>query len=172
VSDFIVDRVEKRLSDDGVRVDAVRAARAADLPLLQHLDELARAIDLEVKGGSSAFESVLEAQDRSRKLIDKAGGVADGAVDEASFEVESERELHRMLGEVDGPLATAVRERRFGDAVAQAASLGPAIDAFFSKEQGVMVMSGDEVVRTNRLRLLQRVVDVTAPLGDLSQLQV
>lgn len=172
VSDFIVDRVEKRLSDDGVRVDAVRAARAADLPLLQHLDELARAIDLEVKGGDATFVSVLEAQDRSRRLIAKAGGVADGDVDESSFEAESERELHRMLGEVAQPLADAVRERRFGDAVGHAASLGPAVDAFFSKEQGVMVMTDDDVQQANRLRLLQRVVDVTAPLGDLSQLQV
>ena len=172
VSDFIVDRVEKRLGDDGVRVDAVRAARAADLPLLQHLDELARAIDVEVKGGNATFESVLEAQDRSRKIIAKAGGVADGDVDESTFEVDSERELHRMLGEVGEPLATAVRERRFGDAVALAASLGPAVEAFFSKERGVMVMADDQTLQDNRLRLLQRVVDVTAPLGDLSRLQV
>jgi glycyl-tRNA synthetase beta chain len=172
VSDFIGDRVEKRLSDAGVRVDAVRAARAADLPLLQHLDELARAIDLEIKGGDATFESVLEAQDRSRKLIAKAGGIADGPVSETSFESDSERELHRMLGEVAEPLATAVRERRFGDAVGHAASLGPAVDAFFSKEQGVMIMTDDQALQDNRLRLLQQVVDVTAPLGDLSQLQV
>ena len=53
-----------------------------------------------------------------------------------------------------------------------AASLGPAVDAFFSKEQGVMVMADDQTLQDNRLRLLQRVVDATAPLGDLSQLQV
>lgn len=172
VSDFIIDRVEKSLSDDGVRVDAVRAARAADLPLLQHLDELARAIDLEIKGGDATFESVLEAQDRSRKLIEKAGGVADGPIDTSAFEVESERELHRMLEATTGPLAAAVQERRFGDAVALAASLGPAVEAFFSKEQGVMVMTDDQSLQDNRLRLLQLVVDATAPLGDLSQLQV
>ncbi len=172
VSDFIVDRVEKRLSDDGVRVDAVRAARAADLPLLQHLDELARAIDVEAKGGDATFTQVLEAQDRSRKIIAKAGGIAEGDVDESVFEVESERELHRQLGDVREPPATAVRERRFGDAVALAASLGPAVDSFFSKESGVMVMADDQTLQDNRLRLLQGVVDVTAPLGDLSQLQV
>ncbi len=169
---FIMDRVEKRLSDDGVRTDAIRAALAANLPLLQHDVELAKAIDLEVRGGNPTFEQVLEAQDRSRKIIAKAGGVADGDVDTTAFEVESERELHRMLDITAAPLATAVDERRFGDAVSLAAALGPAVDAFFSKEQGVMVMSDDDVVRTNRLRLLQRVVDVTAPLGDLSQLQV
>jgi glycyl-tRNA synthetase beta subunit len=65
-----------------------------------------------------------------------------------------------------------VRERRFGDAVNAAASLGPAVEAFFSREQGVMIMTDDETLQANRLRLLQRVVDVTAPLGDLSQLQV
>jgi glycyl-tRNA synthetase beta chain len=172
VEEFIIDRVEKRLADDGVRVDAVRAARAAELPLLQHLDELARAIDLEVRGGNPTFTAVLEAQDRSRKLIEKAGGVADGPVDEAVFEADSERELHRMLGETSAPLATAVRERRFGDAVALAANLGPAVEAFFSREQRVMVMDDDQALQDNRLRLLQQVCDATAPLGDLSKLQV
>ncbi|MEO6866965.1 MAG: DALR anticodon-binding domain-containing protein, partial [Gaiellales bacterium] len=172
VGDFIIDRVEKRLVDDGVRVDAVRAARAAELPLLQHLDELARAIDVEVEGGNARFIQVLEAQDRSRKLIAKAGGVDDGNVDESAFEADSERELHRMLGITSEPLATSVRERRFADAVALAAELGPSVDAFFSKAQGVMIMSDDETAQRNRLRLLAQVVSVTAPLGDLSELQV
>ncbi|MCW2923793.1 MAG: glycine--tRNA ligase subunit beta [Thermoleophilia bacterium] len=172
VSDFVIDRVEKRLSDDGVRTDAVRAARGAGLPLLQHLDGLARAIDVEVQGGNPTFTAVLEAQDRSRKLIDKAGGIADGDVDPTAFEVDSERELHRMLTKTTGPLHAAVRERRFGDAVALASDLGPAVDAFFSREQGVMVMNDDQALQDNRLRLLQQVCDATAPLGDLSQLQV
>jgi glycyl-tRNA synthetase beta chain len=169
---FLMDRLEKRLSDDGVRVDAIRAAFAANLPLLQHDEGLARALDLEVKGGNPTFTQVLEAQDRSRKLIEKAGGVADGDVDESAFEVDSERELHRQLGEIEGPLAAAVDERRFGDAVALAAELGPAVESFFSRESGVMVMTDDETLQANRLRLLARVVAVTAPLGDLSQLQV
>lgn len=172
VAQFILDRVEKRLADDGVRVDAVRAARAADLPLLQHLDELARAIDLEVRGGDPTFTLVLEAQDRSRKLIAKAGGTPGGDVDPERFEADSERELHRMLELTAEPLQAAVRERRFGDAVRRAAALGPAVDAFFSRESGVLVMSDDETLQQNRLRLLSRVLDVTAPLGDLSQLQV
>ncbi|MCW2926296.1 MAG: glycine--tRNA ligase subunit beta [Thermoleophilia bacterium] len=172
VHDFVIDRVEKRLADDGVRVDAVRAARAADLPLLQHLDELARAIDVEVKGGEPHFEQIIEAQDRSRKLIDKAGGIADGAIDESAFENASERDLHQWLSGHASEVAVAIADRRFGDAVNAAASLGPLVDAFFSKEQGVMIMSDDDVVRTNRLRLLAGVIEATAPLGDLSQLQV
>jgi glycyl-tRNA synthetase beta chain len=172
VSDFVIDRVEKRLSDAGVRVDAVRAARAADLPLLQHLDELARAIDVEVKGGEPHFAQIIEAQDRARKLIAKAGGVAEGAVDETAFEADSERELFAWLDHHESEVADIVRERRFADAVNVTASLGPMVEAFFSKERGVMVMSDDQTLQDNRLRLLQRVVDVTAPLGDLSQLQV
>lgn len=169
---FVLDRVEKRLSDDGVRVDAVRAARAAGLPQLQHLDELARAIDQQVSGGDVEFGRVLEAQDRSRKLLDKAGGVPDGTIDPMAFQVESERELHRVLGITAQPLRTAVAERRFGDAVVLAAGLGPVVESFFSRETGVMVMDEDDDIRDNRLRLLGEVLDATAPLGDLSQLQV
>jgi glycyl-tRNA synthetase beta chain len=172
VREFILDRVEKRLSDDGVRVDAVRAARAAGLPQLQHLDELARALDIEVKGGNATFAAVLEAQDRSRKLLAKAGGTPDGSIDPAKFEVDSERELHRILGVTSQPLRTAVAERRFGDAVSLAAGLGPVVESFFSKESGVMIMTDDDMVRDNRLLLLGEVLDATSPLGDLSQLQV
>ncbi|MCZ4495702.1 MAG: Glycyl-tRNA synthetase beta subunit, partial [Thermoleophilia bacterium] len=172
VRDFILDRVEKRLSDAGVRVDAVRAARSAELTQLQHLDELARAIDVEVKGGDVTFTQVLEAQGRSRNIIAKAGGVLDGSVDPTKFEADSERELHRVLQATAEPLKVAVAERRFGEAVTLAAGLGPAVDAFFARETGVMIMTDDDLVQTNRLRLLAEVIDATAPLGDLSQLQV
>ena len=172
VREFILDRVEKRLTDDGIRVDAVRAARAAHLPQLQHLDELARVLHVEVVGGNATFAQVLEAQDRSGKLIEKAGGVPDGAIDPTAFEVDSERELHRLLGAVTAPLAAAVGERRFADAVGHASALGPVVESFFSKESGVMVMADDDQVRDNRLLLLAAVLDATAPLGDLSQLQV
>jgi glycyl-tRNA synthetase beta chain len=172
IESFVLDRVEKRLVDAGIRVDAVRAARAARLPQLQQLDELARALDAEIRTPSEAFTLVLESQDRSRKLIAKAGEPADGNVDPARFEVESERELHRVLGETQSPLHTAVRERRFTDAVALAAGIGPAVGAFFDRETGVMVLAEDDAIRANRLRLLEDVLRVTRPLGDLSQLQM
>ncbi|MCW2921395.1 MAG: glycine--tRNA ligase subunit beta [Thermoleophilia bacterium] len=172
VRDFILDRVEKRLSDDGVRVDAVRAARAADLRYLQHLDELARAIDIEVRGGDVRFTQVLEAQGRARNILAKAGGVADGPVNDELFQSPVEHELHQVLDATTEPLRQAVLDRDFAGALDAAASLGPAVDAFFAKETGVMVMTDDQPVQDNRLRLLAAVIEATAPLGDLSQLQV
>ena len=117
-------------------------------------------------GGDPTFEQVLEAQDRSRKLLEKSGGAAASDIDPTLLEVDAERELHRVLSVTAEPLAVAVRERRFGDAVALAAGLGPVVEAFFSKEAGVMVMAEEEAVRDNRLLLLSAVIDATAPHGD------
>ena len=168
---FIGDRVEKALVDSGVRIDAVRAARGADLTQLQHLDGLARAFDAAVVAGDANFRSVLEAVNRCVKLLDKAEGSL-GEVDASKLGVDSERKLYEQLVAVSSPLRDAVKARDFAGAIAHAASLGPFVDAFFDRETGVMVMDEDLVVRANRLAIVALVVSATRPLGNLAALQV
>lgn len=171
VREFMLDRVEKRLVDDGVRVDAVRAARAAGLPRLQHLDGLARAIQAAVGGGDEQLAQVITALRRCANILEDAAPV-DGDVDPAAFTAEAEGELHDRLAAIAPDVERAVHDRRFTDAVAAAAQLGPAVDAFFDRERGVMVMAEDPALRDNRLRLLRMARLALAPLGDLTELQV
>lgn len=169
--EFILDRVEKRLTDDGVRIDAVRAARVASLPRLQHDEGLARALDAAVRAGDPHFLAVATAVKRCAKILEKAGAV-DGRIDPQRFEADAERALLAQLDLVGPPVRRAVEERRFDDAVAEAARLGPTVDAFFDRDTGVMVMAEESAVRQNRLLLLRGVLDALAPLGDVTELQV
>ena len=65
--------------------------------------------------------------------------------------------VHRALATEDAPAALAA-----------ARALKDPVDAFFDK---VLVMTDDRPVRENRVRLLREVVQVFAPLADLSQIQ-
>lgn len=173
VREFILDRVEKSLVDDGVRVDAVRAARAAGLPRLQHVDGLARAIDAAVRSDDADFQSVLGAVKRCEKILAQADAEhAPANVDESLFEVASETALDTRLDEIAGPIADNVDERRFSEALQMAAELAPQVDAFFDRDRGVMIMADDARLRDNRLALCAKVVYVMRPLGDLTALQI
>lgn len=170
---FIDDRIEKQLVDDGIRVDAVRAARGTRMPRMQHVDALARALDAAVRADDPAFRQVLEAVVRCVRILEKAGdSSAAPDVSVELFESDAERALADRLMEVRDDIHSAVMDRNFSDAVAFAASLGSSVTAFFDRDHGVMVMADDPAVRANRLALVTSVVDVTAPLGVLSELQV
>ena len=68
---------------------------------------------------------------------------------------------------VRDPVATAVREQRYADALETLATLRPEVDSFFD---GVMVNAPDPVVRANRLALLRELRDMFAAIADLSRL--
>ena len=170
---FIDDRVEKQLVDSGVRVDAVRAARGTRMPRIQHVDALARALDAAVRADDPAFRHVLEAVVRCVRILEKAGDTAAASqIDSSLFESDAERALATQLHDVRDEIRGAVLDRRFADAVAAASQLGSSVTAFFDREHGVMVMADDPAIRANRLALVTDVVDVTSPLGVLSELQV
>jgi len=169
---FVDDRVEKHLVDNGVRVDAVRAARAARLPQLQHLDGLARALTAEISSDNAAFTAVLAAATRCKRLLDKTEHSSDAQVDPSKFEADCEGALSRRLTDVAPAVRDAVGARDFTGAVAQAATLAGDVDAFFDTDGGVMVMADDADLRANRLALLTQVLAALSPLGDVHELQI
>jgi glycyl-tRNA synthetase beta chain len=61
-----------------------------------------------------------------------------------------------------------VLERRYDDALGTLAAMRAPVDAFFEK---VLVMDDDPAVRENRLRLLNRVVDLFQGFAELKQLE-
>jgi glycyl-tRNA synthetase beta chain len=172
---FMGDRVEKYLTDDGIRVQAVRAARAASLKTLQQLDALARALNAKMEDTDERFLSVVTALGRCAKIVEKAekDDVAIATdIDTVKFESTAEASLNDALTELAEPLAAAVAEDRFDDAIERAASLSLGVETFFDKDTGVMVMADDAAIRANRLALVRKVSTTLAPLGDLTQLQL
>ena len=161
VADFVFERLEGVLD---IPVEFVRAARAGGVAELGALADLARTLAAEAS--SEEFERAYVAFDRANRLAGRADGAA-GTLDPALASDEAERALIEALAQASPRIDTAVAERDFRGALAAAAELGPPVDRFFDE---VLVMSEDERVRANRLRLLLDVRDAVGTLGDLSQI--
>ena len=151
--EFVEDRLEGLLD---VPVEFVRAARASAVTDLAGVAFLARALhDAE---RTDEFASVYEAFDRAHRLAGRRSDAAD-AVDETAFEHDTERELYDALR------GRTLEPGDFDTALRSAAEISPIVARFFDD---VMVMTDDERVRANRLRLLLDVRDTLGRLGDLS----
>ena len=161
VKEYILARMETVLKDLGHAYDTIGAvlASAGDDPA----DAAARARALTAVRGESTIEDVSVAFARAKNLGDPSLGTgADRA----------------LMGDEEAALADALDAAAAQADVAMAAGDFPAmlvllaglrgpIDAFFD---AVLVMDEDEALRTNRLRLLNRFVEVFSRFADFSLL--
>jgi glycyl-tRNA synthetase beta chain len=79
----------------------------------------------------------------------------------------ADRELHRVLGDLRGPVRRATEERRYADSLRSLVSLRAPVDDFFER---IMVMDEDLGRRNNRLALLREVSLLLGGVADLSRL--
>jgi glycyl-tRNA synthetase beta chain len=158
---FVLERLEGLLD---VPVEFVRAARNSAVTDLGAVARLAETLAEEAS--SATFASAYAAFDRANRLAGKTDGAAP-SLDSTLATDEAEVALIDALGRASPRIEAAVSERDFTGALAVAAELGPPVDRFFDE---VLVMTEDETVRANRLRLLLDVRDAVGALGDLSQI--
>jgi len=167
-AEFVRDRVGGYLTDEeGFHADVV----AAVVPVAGEnpLDARARTSALAQLRDTRGEElGVLAAGFKRAKNILKKDSAA-GAPEAGLLQESAERALFEAFTQVDGRVAEAQREHRYADAFTELAALRAPIDAFFD---GVMVLVDDPAVRTNRLRLLGRIVDRVQGLADLSRVAV
>jgi glycyl-tRNA synthetase beta chain len=166
-SAFVRDRLAGHLvEEEGFEADIVAAVtRVAGG---NAVDARARAEALSELRSSRRedFEALAAGFKRAKNILKKqrAGG-GDPAPD---LLVESaERDLHDAFSAVDARVAAAEAEHRYRDALPDLARLRSPIDAFFDS---VLVMTDDEALRDNRLRLLGKIVDRIQGLADLSRI--
>jgi glycyl-tRNA synthetase beta chain len=146
--EFVEDRLEALLD---VPVEFVRAARASAAPDLGGVARLAQSLHAAER--SPEFEAVHTAYERAHRLAGKAEQEAAASVDDALLEDGAERDLARALNGAQI------------DELSAAAKLAPHVNRYFDE---VLVMSPDDKVRANRLRLLLDVRDALGRLGDFS----
>jgi len=90
-----------------------------------------------------------------------------GAVDPALFEQNEEKALFESTEKVYEEIVSLTDNL---DIALKIITLKPVLDSFFDS---VFVMSEDEKVRINRLKLIERVTDlVTQNIGDISYLNI
>ncbi len=163
LASFFEQRLENILAEEGVAYDVVNAV--SGLPLFCPLYNYQKAHALADFRGDGEFAQLMADYGRAANLLKNAQPAAE--VQEQLLEEQAERELFAALSAASSKVKSALALRDYLAALRVLASVRPQLDAFF---EAVMVMAESEALRGNRLALLQKLVAMTAELGDLSAL--
>jgi len=159
---FFAGRMRGILAEKGLPYDVVEAVLAAGVDDLLGVWQRAQA--LETFRLTPQFEAVLTAYNRANNLSRK---YPQATVDPATLVHPAEKNLYACLTAARSAVENRLAARDYRGALASLTTLVAPVDAFF---EAVMVMVEDERVRNNRLGLLRMVVELTAPLADLSKI--
>jgi glycyl-tRNA synthetase beta chain len=164
-SAFVRDRLAGHLAEEGFDADVAAAVVASSGG--NPVDARARTEALTAMRRTSRddFEALAAGFKRARNILKKES--AEGAPERDLLTEDAETALFDAFAAVDAEVGRAEEECRYAEALAGLASLRGPIDHFFDS---VMVLTDDDAVRRNRLRLLGRIADRFAGLADLSRI--
>ncbi len=155
---FVLDRIETALTDDGVTVEEVRAARGSGETEPAAVAALARALHSAAEPDRAALRDVYS---RSRRIA----GDARDQVDPDRLSEPAELALYAAVTETRARIDAARDDAP--KALAAATALVAPVSTFFDQ---VLVMDPDEDVRQNRLGLAAAVASCLRRLGDFEEL--
>jgi glycyl-tRNA synthetase beta chain len=169
ISAFFRERLEFYLRDvRGFAYDEVNAVLAAGADRVT--DVLARAQAVSEVRKSADFEPISVAFKRIKNILRQAreaGKGATGNFDSALLQDAAEKHLAESV-EKTAPLVSELRHKhKYAEALSEIAKLRPALDTFFDK---VMVMAEDEKLRSNRLLLLEKMLNDFSTIADFSEI--
>lgn len=198
LGDFLRQRLQSLLEEEGFAADLVQAVAGEGLPLQRVLEDPADARGrcgllqtLRQDGELAAVQAVVQ---RAARLAEKSDLAADvlspqGVVNAALFEKDSEAAMLMVLQELEslasrcvalpvalgGQSAVAaegadLKPTLYARLARSLADSAPALAAFFDGPSSVLVMAGDAAVRANRLNLLAVLRNQAAVLADFSRL--
>ncbi len=162
---FFKQRLDNILAEEGISYDVVNAALVLPAEVLLDVYDKAHAL-AEFKGGEGIAE-LMAGYNRAANLLKNVSG--EYVVNESLFAEDAEGALYAAENKAAENVAAAVARHDYQTALQALAAMRPEIDAFFD---AVLVMADDEAVRANRLALLQKLVGLTADLGDLACLVI
>jgi glycyl-tRNA synthetase len=160
VYDFILKRLEQILVDDGVQVEAVRAAIAerGNNPWLA--STTAKDIARELKKEEGGLQKAMMAMARAIRITRGKEISASWTVDPSLFETDLEKSLYNAYQSIDLSKQSTVEEFSV-----ECVKLVEPLEEYF---EGVFVMSEDDAVRKSRLALLR---DISALQDGILNLQ-
>ncbi len=168
---FFHDRLKVYLKDAGISHDVIDACLAMpnndDFTLL-----VKRAKALQTFRNSDDGENLLQGFKRANNILiaeEKKDGVSYEGTPEVKFaEEDAERELFAALDANEGKITDAIANEDFASAMSALAALRGPIDAFF---ENVQVNADAQVVRRNRLCLLNRIRATMAAVSDFTLIE-
>lgn len=162
VLDFIASRLESFLQSEGYPADTVRAVMAVSpsnpydvYRRMQALSQIKTLPD---------YDKVVMLFKRVANIVPEG---FNSQPDEKLFEKQQEKELYDQLNHIKDRFETAVKEKDYTSAINHLLSIKPYIDNFFDS---VMVMTGDENLRNNRLALLSQINTMFKQLADFTKI--
>lgn len=162
VLDFIASRLESFLQSEGYPADTVRAVMAVSpsnpydvYRRMQALSQIKTLPD---------YDKVVMLFKRVANIVPEG---FNSQPDEKLFEKQQEKELYDQLSHIKDRFETAVKEKDYTSAINHLLSIKPYIDNFFDS---VMVMTGDENLRNNRLALLSQINTMFKQLADFTKI--
>ncbi|NLE74249.1 MAG: glycine--tRNA ligase subunit beta, partial [Actinobacteria bacterium] len=165
VVDFVLERLGRSLSDEGLARDLVDAV----LPTSDaFLDLTARARAVQAARVAPWWDDLVVVFTRPSNLAKKLPAADAGDVDPALFEMPAEASLYEVWQKSEKAAATAAADGRYTDALQALAEMRASIDRYFDD---VLVMAEDEAVRRNRLRLLAGITGSVRDIAYLERLQ-
>ncbi|KUJ85662.1 glycine--tRNA ligase subunit beta [Ruegeria marisrubri] len=168
---FVHDRLKVFLRDEGVRHDVIDACIAmegnGDLSLLV---KRARALNtvLATEDGENLVQGFKRANNILTQAEEKDGVEYSFGADMKFAETDSEKALFAALEAAQAKIAPALEAEDFPAAMSAMADLRGPIDAFFEE---VQVNTDNEVVRRNRLNLLNQIRQICSSVADLTRIE-
>ncbi|MEE0844754.1 MAG: glycine--tRNA ligase subunit beta [Eggerthellaceae bacterium] len=163
VSEFFVTRTRVMLRDSGCEADAVDAVLAAGVEEPAEILRRVRSLEDARRNSPDTFDDLATAYARANNLRDAEAGTD---FDEGKLS-DVEKVLSSAIVQAEQQVPQALEQGDFAAALQQLADLRKPIDAFF---EGVMVMDDDLQVRANRMKLLNRFVNVFQDVADFGKM--
>jgi len=167
VGDFFADRLRGLLLEraDGTSAEMIDAVLAGKPGSPLDADERLQALkDFLTLPDAPILAAINK---RIGNILRKAPAEQRAAVEPSAFTEEAERELHRVLTDMEGAVRRSTAERRYGESLRASIALRAPVDDFFEK---IMVMDENAERRNNRLALLRDVQRLLGSVADLSRL--
>ena len=159
LEEFFVERIRNYFRD--FAYDEVNAVLASDWPYLPAVRK--RLIALRAVRPTADFEPLAASFKRIRNILTQAKVTVYGGVTESLLEAGPELDLYQDFKRIRDSIQTL----DYQPALEQIATLRPAVDRFFDK---VMVNAPDEVIRRNRLALLNSIAEEFSKIADFSKI--
>lgn len=163
VMEFLERRVRHVFRSRGVSDDVILAVQAVDSRQSLHL-RFRKAVALEEMRNETDFEVLATAYKRIKNIL--AGQAIElDRVRASDLREPAERTLNRVVQETRPQVATRLEKGEFLEALKQMARLRGPVDRFFDD---VLVMSQEENLRRNRLRILHEISQLFLSYADIS----
>jgi glycyl-tRNA synthetase beta chain len=165
VMDFFQTRMVHILTESGISKDVATAVLSAEVTAIPDIWLRARA--LENLKNQPDFEPLAAAFKRVGNILKNIDEKSLAEIDPKRFEHDAETELFETGNRLESEIFSLIKAGRFDDALKTIASIRPCVDRFFDD---VLVMTSDEVLKNNRLKLLVNISKWFDRIADFSKI--